>query len=528
MIIANKPHLTSSVRTISASIEIYVNNALRYITNGNGNVKSITIDRVGENSKFFGFGISQKATIVLLDRDKMYSIKEGDKILIKFDDVETTPFFYVSSASRNENTKELTLIAFDKLEEAAKHTISEIPNFTGGDVASVAQNCAYILGVELDLPVNNAFMREFSGLNVNGSETIREILDDIAEATQSVYYVAVGDILRFVSIDMDVRVQTTIDTSLYFTLETKENVVLTKIASVTDLGDNIVATYGRELDVTDGQKATQNVLNNAFWTTEENLATTLEEAIENIGGVSFTPYNCKWRGNYLLEPMDYIEIVTKDNKRIFTHLINDSMYYSGGYYQVSKWEYNESEKHHANPTTLGEALKDTYAKVDKANQKIELAVQKADANGEAISLLQLDTDGINATVQRTQDLVTSSLGNINGEIARLTESASLQITEQDVTIAIEKSLENGVGKVETSTGFTFNEDGLTVSKSDSEISTTITEDGMQVSKNNEALLTANSEGVQAVDLHATTYLIIGNNSRFEDMGNRTACFWIGG
>jgi hypothetical protein len=43
------------------------------------------------------------------------------------------------------------------------------------------------------------------------------------------------------------------------------------------------------------------------------------------------------------------------------------------------------------------------------------------------------------------------------------------------------------------------------------------------------LLTANKEGVVAKDLHATTYLIIGKNSRFEDFGSdRTACFWIGG
>lgn len=60
------------------------------------------------------------------------------------------------------------------------------------------------------------------------------------------------------------------------------------------------------------------------------------------------------------------------------------------------------------------------------------------------------------------------------------------------------------------------------------MSTTITEDGMKVYKNNGAVLTANSNGVDAKNLHATTYLIIGDNSRFEDYSNRTGCFWIGG
>ena len=60
------------------------------------------------------------------------------------------------------------------------------------------------------------------------------------------------------------------------------------------------------------------------------------------------------------------------------------------------------------------------------------------------------------------------------------------------------------------------------------MNTQISENGMQVFKNDTAVLTANNIGVDAVNLHATTYLIIGNNSRFEDYGERTACFWVGG
>ena len=56
---------------------------------------------------------------------------------------------------------------------------------------------------------------------------------------------------------------------------------------------------------------------------------------------------------------------------------------------------------------------------------------------------------------------------------------------------------------------------------------------MYVKKANaEDVLVANSEGVKATDLHAKTYLIIGEGdgrSRFEDYGiKRTGCFWVGG
>ena len=81
----------------------------------------------------------------------------------------------------------------------------------------------------------------------------------------------------------------------------------------------------------------------------------------------------------------------------------------------------------------------------------------------------------------------------------------------------------------TKTGFTFDEAGLTVEKSGSEMKTQITENGMVVSQNGQDVLTANNQGVDARNLHATTYLLVGANSRFEDYGGgRTGCFWIGG
>lgn len=58
----------------------------------------------------------------------------------------------------------------------------------------------------------------------------------------------------------------------------------------------------------------------------------------------------------------------------------------------------------------------------------------------------------------------------------------------------------------------------------------IRETDFNISKGSEVVLTADNGGVEARNLHATTYLIIGGNSRFEDYnnGSRTGCFWIGG
>jgi hypothetical protein len=118
---------------------------------------------------------------------------------------------------------------------------------------------------------------------------------------------------------------------------------------------------------------------------------------------------------------------------------------------------------------------------------------------------------------------------MNSDINSLRQEVSTMMTEADFTVKIKEELANGTNTVVTETGYRFDKDGLMVSKSGSEMSTQITDDGMKVYKDNNAVLSATSTGVDAVNLKASTYLIIGTNSRFEDYaGNRTGCFWIGG
>lgn len=91
-----------------------------------------------------------------------------------------------------------------------------------------------------------------------------------------------------------------------------------------------------------------------------------------------------------------------------------------------------------------------------------------------------------------------------------------------------ESVKFGAGK-----DFTLDNRGMTVEgeSDDSNVhnKTNISNNGMTVYANDEEKLKANEKGVEATDLHAKTYLIVGDNSRFENYGsNRTGCFWIGG
>ena len=143
---------------------------------------------------------------------------------------------------------------------------------------------------------------------------------------------------------------------------------------------------------------------------------------------------------------------------------------------------------------------------------------------ESVSQQSINADGITETVSRTETAVNTLTGEVESTRQEISE---VKQAVDSFTLNFQKISDDGVDKVTTKTGFTFNEEGLSITKTDSSISTQITEDGMTVSDSGEALLTANHNGVEAKDLHARTYLIVGGRSRFENYGSdRTGCFWI--
>lgn len=144
-----------------------------------------------------------------------------------------------------------------------------------------------------------------------------------------------------------------------------------------------------------------------------------------------------------------------------------------------------------------------------------------------VSAIETNADSVSASVSSLRTVIDDA----NNKVEELEKRVNAQITEESVNLQIDKKLQNGVTKVETSTGFKFDDNGLKVSKTGSSTDTRITENGMTVNniENGETMLTANKDGVNATNLKATTYLIIGERSRFENYGtDRTGCFWIGG
>ena len=537
--IVNELHNTminNPVRKFRAKAELYNGSVFSSSFSYTDALKSFDIERVGE-SKFFGYGICQKANIKLRDVNRELEITTANSFKcymgVHEDYITPFPTFYVTEVNRDENTGELSITSYDALNKAAAHTISEvdIPTATddeegGYNIYTIALACANHLGIAAIELVNvndesfNTFYDE--GANLDGAESIREVLNAIAEATQTIYYINAAGALVFKRLDKDGEAAAAITKDAYITLDSKTNRRLSTITSATELGDNVTASI-------DALGTIQVVRDNPFWELREDIAELLDAAIEAVGGLTINQFTCSWRGNYLVEIGDKLALTTKDGGEVYSYLLNDKCSYSGGFSQATEWSYAEDNVSSSNANTLGEALKQTFAKVDKANKQIDIVASEVAANKDAIAAIQVNTDSIALSVQSIEKTNKETVENINEELSSLNKKVDLAITEEQLSIAVKSELDNGVSKVTTNTGFTFDDTGLTVSKDNSEMSTTITEDGMTVYRDNQEMLVANNQGVNAVNLKASTYLIIGNNSRFEDYeSSRTGCFWIGG
>ena len=576
-----------------------------------GALKDFKVERTADDGKFFGFGVSQKLTVKLRDKDRVINILKDQVLEISFGvDSEYTypcPLFRVEEVSRDEKTNDLTITAYDFLYKAGEHRVSEL-ELTDYTIRAFVHACATLLHLPVKFDIDEpAFDMAFpTGANFDGSETIRAALNAVADATQTIFFVDWDWHLTFKRLDQDAEPVMTIDKSKYFDLTNKSDRTLTAICHATELGDNVEATTGEPGVV-------QYVRNNPFWDLREDVDTLLNNALAAIAGITISQFDCSWRGNFALEIGDKIAITTKDNGTLIGYVLNDTITYNGGFKEQTFWQFTEHTAETAsNPVNLGEALKQTFAKVDKANKtitllasetntkfkEVEVAIDESEQSSkdyadekktETIKIIEekaaeitVTTDAIENRVSNTEtrldandgDMITVSeditslrqtadtlfaqasstdtlaveskeeakaaiaeldakiaeaLGEIEADLIVMRSSVDAKMTSEDLTIEINKVVEAGANRVETTTGFKFDDDGLNISKTGSEMNTTITEDGMTVYRSGTAVLIANNEGVHAEDLKATTYLIIGDNSRFEDYGSgRTGCFWIGG
>lgn len=381
--------LVSPSREIKAKIDLFDGTTKKATFTGSDKIKKFQIERAGEEGKFFGFGVGQKLELELLDKDRELNIVKGNT----FDVYLTADTTYtkilsceVDSIKRDEKTNGLTITAHDALYKAAGFQVKDLTLTKPYTIKDFCEACGAKLGVSVK-GINTFTLSYPNGANFDGAETLREALDMVAEATQTIYFMDSTNALVFKKLDKAGANLLTIDNNIYFEYKNNGPRVLKTICSTNELGDD-VSESGTTGD------ATQFVRDNAFWELREDITDLVHNAVVAVGGLSISQFECRWRGNFYLEIGDKIQILGKDNSSAITYLLNDTLVYNGGLNQTSSWKYKDSGETASNPTNLGEAIKQTYAKVDKQNKEITLLASEVKTQTEAIkkTVKQVDVE----------------------------------------------------------------------------------------------------------------------------------------
>jgi dipeptidyl aminopeptidase/acylaminoacyl peptidase len=285
----------------------------------------------------------------------------------------------------------------------------------------------------------------------------------------------------------------------------------------------------------------------------ETIVNTLGRQVINVDTAS---YNIQWRGNPAIELGDYLILQDKEGNANYVRWFNENTTFNGGLSSSSEWIEDVKEDLDLPPKTIASTLKSTIAKVDKVNQEISLTVETVNEYCERIdtsldnmsqvldekqleinetlktydsriSEVEVNTEGIELIVQSNQQTI-SRVDNLQYEVEELSKEVSMVVTEDEVAIMLAQEVaNNGVTSVKTTTGYTFDRDGLRINKSTNALETVITENGMTVTDAGEVRLVADADGVTANKFTAESYLSIQGNIVFSEYGNdRMGCFWI--
>ena len=231
----------------------------------------------------------------------------------------------------------------------------------------------------------------------------------------------------------------------------------------------------------------------------------IDDLFNRLKGLTFYTYELESFGIGYLELYDLFTLKTHDEEEYSCLFLYDNLEITQGLSENSKAELpEETETNYKVASETDRVINKTILQVDKQDQEIR------------------------ALITSTQNMSGEMDGVIDG-YKSLTQQLEQTMTATQVQTLISETISNGVDSVTTSTGYTLDKDGLHIAKTGEEMENTIDNTGVYVNRDDTNVLTANNEGVNAINLTARQYLTIGENSRFEDYKtNRTACFYVGG
>lgn len=277
---------------------------------------------------------------------------------------------------------------------------------------------------------------------------------------------------------------------------------------------------------------------NTLYINQENMYIVEQEQIDNIYNQINGLEVYSFEGDSIIDPaLDVGDIIIIDEKKII---------YQGSSQYIGKFRANISSKiqckskEETTTKTPSQTVinRRVQSQIDQENLKIKQLVEKT---------TQIETDVANNStdINNNYQEIIQQLGDYAKEADIISIKESVETIQDETSLAIEiakKVQTDGVERIITTTGYTFDENGLTIEKTDGKTKTILDETGLDIkdvtSSSDESLLfagydeTSGETIVKSKNMTVEKYLVIGKYSRMEDFVKdgvaSTGMFWLGG
>lgn len=287
---------------------------------------------------------------------------------------------------------------------------------------------------------------------------------------------------------------------------------------------------------------------NTLWIRQENLFVTAEKEIQDIYNEIKELTINSFEGSVLIDPaIDIGDKIIIDGKSI---IYQGEMTLKKRFIADIKSKISIKQKEETTVKKESQKLVNrmVQSRIDQAEGKIEQLVEETTEQSQKLTKHEQTIDTITNTVsENTTDInnnyqeIINKLGNKaqKDDVISLENKIETIQTNTEYAIKISEDIQtNGVSQVKTETGYTFNENGLNIEKTNAKTKSTLNETGLEVKDSTgsqeETLLKAGYDEetgetiVKSKNMNVEKYLTVGKYSRIEDYEEGTAVFWLGG
>lgn len=275
----------------------------------------------------------------------------------------------------------------------------------------------------------------------------------------------------------------------------------------------------------------------------------IEPLWNSLKGIKYLPFKTEYYGYPYLDAGDMIYILDTKDTGYVSYVFNHTFKFNGGFSgNIETSALTKTQTAYKNTTDVKTKFLRTERKIDKINGIIEDIIEETSENTDKLSQHEQTIDSITNKVSSNTTEINNNYQDILqklGDKAQKDDVISLENkvetiqTNTDYAIKISEDIQaNGVSKVKTETGYTFDNDGLTIEKTNAKTKSKLNEAGLEITdatgSSEESLLFAGYDKnigetvVKSKNMNVEKYLTVGRYSRIEDYEEGTGVFWIGG